>query len=367
MAMEQPHGLRARRNSGRCWAMKLLSGDSADVLAPGGPDSSNLQPRASGGHQPRGSLLARVYRAWPLYLALAPTLFLIGVFTYYTTVQGIQMSFYSSNNLSLNFFVGLDNYHRLFSDTYFWNGFKNLLKYFVYGLTVGWFFPFLASELLISLSSLRWQFILRTALLLPMAFPVAVVGFTWQALYSDNPFNLGVINVLLGDIGLGGLAQNWLGDPKTALYCLIFMGFPYIAGLTFLLLLGGLQNIPVEVLEAAAIDGCGRWRRVVALDLPLLGDQFSLLFMLALIGLPTGGSITLILSTNGGPFFSTMVPIVWLIQNGIQVGDYGYAAAMGNVLFVIAVLCSLTFLVAQRVRSRLSLEAPAQWKGENRW
>ena len=62
-----------------------------------------------------------------------------------------------------------------------------------------------------------------------------------------------------------------------------------------------------------------------------------------------------------------MVPIVWLIQNGIQVGDYGYAAAMGNALFAIAVLCSLAFLGAQRLSSRLSLEVPTQGKGENRW
>ena len=305
--------------------------------------------------QSRAPFLVRLYRAWPLYLALAPTLFLIGTFTYYTTAQGIQMSFYGSNNYSLNYFTGLDNYRTLLSDTVFWNGFKNALKYLIYGITVGWFFPFVASELLISLSSQRWQFIFRTALLLPMAFPVAVVGFTWQALYNADPSNQGVFNVILGDIGLGGLAHNWLGDPKTALYCLMFMGFPYIAGLVFLLVLGGLQNIPGEVLEAAAIDGCGRWRRITAIDLPLLGDQFGLLFMLALIGFPTGGSITLLLVTNGGPAFSTMVPLVWLIQSGISAGNFGYAAAMGNCLFIIAVLCSVFFLGAQRLRGRMSL------------
>jgi raffinose/stachyose/melibiose transport system permease protein len=310
------------------------------------------------GYASRVPFLVRVYRAWPLYLALAPTLILIGMFTYYTTVQGIDMSFYSSNNYSVSYFSGLDNYRTLINDPVFWNGFQNLLKYFVYGLTVGWFFPFVAAELLISLSSARWQFILRTALLLPMAFPVAVVGFTWQALYNADPSNQGVFNVILGDIGLSGLEQNWLGDPKLALYCLMFMGFPYIAGLVFLLLLGGLQNIPGEVLEAASIDGCGRLRRIIAIDLPLLGDQFRLLFMLALIGFPTGGSITLLLVTNGGPAFSTMVPIVWLIQSGISAGNFGYAAAMGNCLFLIAVLCSLVFLGAQRLSGRVTLALP---------
>lgn len=316
--------------------------------------------------QSRASFAARLLKAWPLYLALAPTLLLIGTFTYYTTVQGIQMSFYSSNNYSLNYFAGLDNYRTLFNDPVFWDGFKNLLKYLVYSLTIGWFFPFVAAELLISLSSQRWQFIFRTALLLPMAFPVAVVGFTWQALYNADPSNQGVFNVILGEIGLGGLEHNWLGDPKTALYCLMFMGFPYVAGLVFLLVLGGLQNIPGEVLEAAAIDGCGRFRRITSIDLPLLGDQFSLLFMLALIGFPTAGSITLLLVTNGGPAFSTMVPIVWLIQSGISAGNFGYAAAMGNCLFIVAVLCSLLFLGAQRLRGRVSLALPGLQEGETR-
>ena len=62
-----------------------------------------------------------------------------------------------------------------------------------------------------------------------------------------------------------------------------------------------------------------------------------------------------------------MVPIVWLIQAGISAGNFGYAAAMGNVLFMTAVLCSLLFLGAQRPGPRVSLQAPAQWKGEDRW
>ncbi len=343
--------------------MALSGHNSPDPRAAGAQTGVTVPAVPYASHRTPTQRLSRVFKAWPLYLALAPTLLLIGVFTYYTTFQGILMSLTSSSNISLNYFVGLENYHTLLNDTIFWHSFGNLLKYLIYGLTIGWFFPFVAAELLISLSSQRWQFIFRTALLLPMAFPVAVVGFTWQALYNADPSNQGVFNVLLGDIGLGGWEHNWLGDPKTALYALMFMGFPYIAGLVFLLLLGGLQNIPLEVLEAAAMDGCGRWRRIFALDLPLLGDQFSLLFMLTLIGFPTGGSITLLLVTNGGPAFATMVPIVWLIQTGVAAGNFGYAATMGNFLFVLGVTCSLLFLGAQRLRGRVKLSLPGQLGG----
>jgi raffinose/stachyose/melibiose transport system permease protein len=111
-----------------------------------------------------------------------------------------------------------------------------------------------------------------------------------------------------------------------------------------------MQSIPHEILEAAEIDGCGRLRRVLVMDLPLLGSQFSLLFMLALIGLTQAGSITLLLSTNGGPAYATMTPLVWLIQTGISVGNFGYGAAMGEVLFAISLILSLSFLGIQRWR-----------------
>lgn len=303
----------------------------------------------------RVSLLTRVRRSWGLYLALAPTLILIAVFAYWPTINGIIQSFLNSTNTQDNVFVGWDNYSQLLSDSVYWKAFINAIKYFVFGITVGWLLPFVTAELLISLSNVRLQYILRTALILPMAFPAAVFGFVWSFLYDGNQ---GVINTFLHDVGLGGLAHNWIGDPSTALYALMVIGFPIMfisagGGLPFLLLLGGLQGIPQEILEAADLDGCTRLRRVFAIDIPLLGSQFSLLFMLALIGFTQAGSITLLLVTNGGPAYSTMTPIVWLIQNGISAGNFGYGAAMGEVLFVFSVILSASFLAIQRWRVRL--------------
>jgi ABC-type sugar transport system permease subunit len=278
---------------------------------------------------------------------------------YFTAAQGVWSSFFTANNVNLSVFCGLDNYRRMLNDTYFWQSFRNALKWAVLSVTAGWIMPFAAAELLTSLSSLRWQFVFRTLLLLPMAFPVAVIAFTWQAMYTADPSNEGAVNVLLRNLGLGGLMHDWLGDPKTALYALLFMGFPYIAGLAFLLLLAGLQNISPEVLEAAALDGCGRWRRVIAVDLPLLGSQFRLLAMLALLQWPLYGAITLLMSTSGmalgGPFFATNVPVVWLINSGINAGDFGYGSAMGVALFAVGVAGSLLFVGSLRLAGRLSL------------
>lgn len=318
--------------------------------APAGMPASSYRPR-------RRSLLARIRRAWRLYLALLPTLALIAIFAYWPTINGIILSFYNSTNTETNVFVGLDNYRQLLGDTVYWNAFGAAIKYFVFGITVGWVLPFTIAELLISLSSARWQYMLRTALILPLAFPATVFGFVWSFLYDPN---IGVFNTFLRGVGLSGLAQNWLGDPSTALGSLMVIGFPIafissgvIGGLPFLLLLSGLQSISHEVLEAAEIDGCGRLRRVFVMDIPLLGTQFSLLFMLSLIGFTQAGSITLLLVTNGGPAYATMTPLVWLIQAGVSVGNFGYGAAMGEVLLAFSVILSMSFLGIQRWRVRV--------------
>ena len=118
-------------------------------------------------------------------------------------------------------------------------------------------------------------------------------------------------------------------------------------------MLSGIQNIPSEIMEAAEFMGCGRFRRVFAIDLLLLGSQFSLLFLMALIGFTQAGSITLLLVTNGGPAYATMTPIVWMIQTGVSVGNFGYGAAMGEVLVRCpSVTLSALFLGIQRWRAR---------------
>jgi raffinose/stachyose/melibiose transport system permease protein len=290
---------------------------------------------------------------WALYLALLPTMALILVFAYYPTVNGIAQSLFSSNANTQNEFVGLGNFETLWKDRTFWRSFGNALWYFSFSISIGWVIPFVVAELMISLSSPRLQYVLRTALILPMAFPAAVFAFIWSFMYDPNS---GVINTFFNGVGLPSWALNWLGDPRLALGSLMMIGFPIVllsagGGLPFLLILSGLQSIPQEIFDAAAVDGCSRLRRALAIDLPLLGSQFNLLFVLALISLTQAGGITLLLATNGGPAFSTTTPIVWLIQTGISAGDFGYGAAIGTVLFAVSLVLSLGYQGVQKLRS----------------
>jgi hypothetical protein len=146
----------------------------------------NRPPNAWIPAQSRALFPVSRFNAWPLYPA--PIILLIGMVFYYATVQGIQMSLYSSNNYNLHYFA-----------------------------------------LLISLSSLRWQCICRRALRL-MTFPAAVVGCTRQALYTADRSNPGLFNVIPSEIVLPGPGHNWLGDPKSQAARLVALRWAPVSG-----------------------------------------------------------------------------------------------------------------------------------------
>jgi raffinose/stachyose/melibiose transport system permease protein len=284
----------------------------------------------------------RVFRWW-LYLALLPLALVIGWFAYYPALSAIFWSFFHWQPAGVSTFIGFGNYATMFSDQIWWSSFRNLGLIFAFTV-VAWILPLLAAELLISLKSARWQFAMRTLLIIPMAFPGVVTALVWGFFYSPND---GVINQALKAIGLGALAQNWTGQGSTALLSLLFVGFPFIAGLPFLIFYSSLQNIPTEVLEAAQLDGVGRFARFWRIDLPLMASQVRILLFLAVVGTLQYGFVAYVL-TGGGPDNATMVPILRMINVAFQGGDWGYSAALSTTLFIITMAISAVVIVARK-------------------
>lgn len=272
----------------------------------------------------------RVPKHLGVYLALAPLLITVGVFALYPVFSGIFWSLFHWRPALGSEFIGLENYQTMLGDSIWWLSFRNLIIIFVFGV-VAWVLPLLAAELLITIRSERWQYALRTLLILPMAFPGVVTALIWGFLYQPNS---GVFNTVLRQLGLGELAQNWTGDPDTALVALLFVGFPFIAGLPFLIFYSSLRNIPREVLEAAQLDGAGRIVRFLRIDLPLMATQMRLLVFLAIVSSLQYGFIAYVL-TAGGPDNATMVPVLRMINVAFSGGDWGYAAALSTTLFLI--------------------------------
>jgi raffinose/stachyose/melibiose transport system permease protein len=217
----------------------------------------------------------------------------------------------------------------------------------IFGVITAVTVPVIVAEWIFWLQSKRAQYFYRILMIWPAIVPGVVTILIWQFIY--DPY-AGVLNSILRAVGLSGLAQNWLGDPRIALYSVMGSAFPFIGGVTVLIYLAGLQSISNEIFDAAAIDGAHGVRRFFTIDLPLIMGQIKLNLVLAIIGGVQNFAGILIL-TNGGPAGATEVPGLYMYNVAFQYGKIGYASAIGVLIFLCILV--LTFLNMRYLRERV--------------
>ncbi len=284
----------------------------------------------------RSAFLARLWRGRLAYLFLLPSLLLMGWFSYYPAFTALTRAFTDWDGLNAPNFTGLENFQRAVSDPVMGQASVNSAIWVVLGLFLAIVPPLVVAELIFHLRGPRRQYFYRTLFIVPIVIPSLVLLLVWSNFYRSD----GLINQFLGALHLGGLQHGWLSDPKTALYSLIFLGFPYIDAFFLLLLYSGLQNIPQEVLEAARLEGAtGLWR-ILKIDLPLLAPQLRLIALLAIIG-NVQYFISPLVLTSGGPGFSTTVPALLMYNTAVKFGEYGYAMSIAVLLFLVVALLTL--------------------------
>ncbi len=270
------------------------------------------------------------------YLFILPTFILIFIFSYYAIFDAIRTSFTDAAIGFNNNFIGLDNYRELFADKVFWTTFRNQGIITITAVFCSVFFPLLAAELLYFIRSAKIANAIKTAFVIPMLVPGIVTILTWRYLYN-NDFGF---NSLLKAIGLGSLAQNWLNDSNYALWCIILVGFPFVSGLYFLIFHAGINNIGTDLFEAATIDGATSTQVVTRIHLPNVIPYINVVFTLSLIGSLSGFGLVAA-TTGGGPGNATMIPAMLMYKVAFGEGDFGYASAIGVVLFVIIMIMTL--------------------------
>ena len=283
-------------------------------------------------------------------LMLAPTLVLLALFNYYPAVLGLSRAFTRWETGEDPQWIGLGNFVAMWHDEFLRLSLRNLLILLVANVLKTLTMPLLVAELLMSLRSPRWQYILRTAFILPMVVPGMVTMLLWSFIYDGS---VGLLNQILETLGMGGLTRSWLGDSGTALWAIIGIGFPWAGGLALLIYLAGLNAISGDVWDSCQVDGVTGLRRVWYVDLPLLLPQVRLLVILTLIGtLQDFGSILIL--TGGGPGLATHVPALHMYFQAFRFGHMGYAAAIGLTLFVaIFTLSLLNLLWGRRLEKQI--------------
>jgi ABC-type sugar transport system permease subunit len=290
-------------------------------------------------------ILRRMARSKECYLLLIPTFALVMLFNYYPAGSALYHSFFEWNGANFIRFIGLGNFIEMTKDPIIWQSLLTLVKLTLLSLAINLTFPLAAAALIFHLRDLRLAYFYRVLFVIPMVVPSMVVLMIWRFIYSPN---IGLLNQFLKLIGMAVLARPWLGDFKLALYAIIFIGFPWIAGIGTLIYLAGFQAIPTELLDAAAIDGASTRKRLWYVELPLVMSQIKLIVILTVIG-SFQNFTTIMVMTNGGPGTTTMVPGLYLYRNAMYYNKMGYACAIGTTLFILTLV--LTYLNTRYLRS----------------
>ncbi len=278
-------------------------------------------------------------RGWRADLAglsfVIPFLIAYGIFLVWPVIQGFRMSLFnwSLTGSGTTDFMGFANYRETFQDPNFWSSLWHTLLFTLLSTP-----PLVILSLLFALLAnravpARWLY--RLAFFSPYLLPSSVVALIWVWMYQPG---FGLINGYLMRLGLGEIA--WLSDPDVAMISIAITTVWWTIGFNFVLYLAGLQEIPQDIYEAAAIDGATGLEQVRSITLPLLARTTTLILVLqVLASLKVFDQIFLM--TNGGPNFSTRPVIQYIYEQGFTTYRVGYASAMSYAFFLLILVVSL--------------------------
>jgi raffinose/stachyose/melibiose transport system permease protein len=270
------------------------------------------------------------------YLYLLPALAVFTAFVLVPLARAGWYSLYDWDGVTPATWVGLDNYVDVVSD-------EDLRRAFLHALVMLFFYAALPVAIglllagLIARARVRGLTLFRTVLFLPYVIAMVVVAVMWRMIYDPES---GALNELLRAVGLGSLAQSWLGDFNLALPAVGFVGTWVWFGLAMVLLTAGVQKIPQSLYDAARVDGAGMVREFFAVTLPALRGEIAVALTLTTIAALRNFDLIYI-TTKGGPGKATSVPAFQVYDRAFQTGQVGSAAAVGLTLTAIIFVISL--------------------------
>lgn len=263
-----------------------------------------------------------------------PYLLAFVTFLLYPLLKGFYMSLFDWDAVfpSQSTFVGLQNYTQMFADPLFWQSLQNTVYFVV--LTVP---PLLLVPLFLALGvnrNIKGKGVLRTIFFSPYIITVSVVGLLWERLFQAN----GLINYWLGQ--LFGITPGWLTDPLLAMPAIAIATVWWSMAFNFVVLLAARQNVPERLYEAAKLDGASSWRMMRDITIPQMRNPLLFVVILSFIGSFQVFGQPYVM-TSGGPSFSTQTIVMYLYTSAFESREFGYAAAIGYVLFLILIAVSL--------------------------
>ncbi len=280
------------------------------------------------------------------YILILPTAAFVALFTAWPVLLSIYQSFFRQRMNIARFreptFIGLDNYIDLFTDPYFIQVIKNTLTYVLgtvpISIVLGFLFALLVNR------KVRGIGLFRLAFFHPMVLPMVSAATIWLFFFTPD---YGLFNTALRFLGYSG-PENWTGNPNLALLSVIIVAVWKNSGYYMVFYLAGLQNLPVDVYEAAALDGANGWQTLWKITFPLLRRTTVFITIVAFIdSFRTVDHIFVL--TSGGPSRSSTVLLFELWLERFEFQDIGISAAITVIFVIILLAFTITnFITSER-------------------
>lgn len=272
-------------------------------------------------------------------ISVLPAVILTLMFTIWPTVQALYLSFTNATSLGLNNkFVALDNYIYMFHYKSFIQALINTAKLMAV-VPVITIFCSLVLAFVLNQCKLKEMVLYRTLFYFPNIVSLTVVGIIWSFVFHPN---VGIVNKILGAVGLESLQRSWLGDSKTALWCIAFTLLWQAAGYYMVMHIAAMDGISPEIYESATLDGASAWRKLISITMPLMKDIIGITFVLALSGTINLSFVLSQVMTGGGPNGASSVLLQYMYTQGFVNGNFGYAMAI--TVFTLAISVALSML-----------------------
>ncbi len=294
------------------------------------------------------SLAQRVAPLTP-YLFLAPALLVLGLTVLYPTVQAIGLSLteYGYDLTQPPQWVGLANFQRLAGDRTFWQTLRNTLLYLIGVVPLLVLLPLLLAILVNRwLPGVRW---FRAAYYTPVVVSMVVAGIAWRWLYAEN----GLLNQIIIGLGIATEGVPWLTSPRLALLSVMVVTIWKGLGYYMVIYLAGLQAIPADLYEAAAIDGSDGWQKHWDITIPMMRPYVLLVAVISAIS-ATKVFEEVFVMTQGGPRNSSKTIVYYVYEQAFQNLEISYACTIGLVLFLIILALSALRLSLSQAPDALS-------------
>ncbi|WP_123041537.1 carbohydrate ABC transporter permease [Cohnella candidum] len=272
-----------------------------------------------------------------------PALILYSAIVFWPLLQTVYRSLFQWDGLNPATFLFLDNYKELFQDELFktsvYNGLIFAVIIAVFQIGVGTLLAFGVADAFVK--GRKW---LRISFFIPVVLSVTVVCQLWLAVYNGE---YGLLNRLFEAFGIS-YRQDWLSDPEKAIYAIAFVNAWHFMGYHFALLFAAVKSIPEHFLEAARIDGAGKWKAHWLISVPLLRETYRFCLVLGVTG-GLSAFAQMFIMTGGGPGTSTYTLTYLMYRSAFRINEFGYGSASAVVLVI---ECLVVTLLINRLVAR---------------